>query len=243
MPEESRRHGVLVADDSRFFRSMLSYALGEDGFQSFVAASGDELLEVLREEGPRVDLLLLDLVMPGKNGFAVLEELRARSDGRELPVIVITQYALNPLEREILKKHGVVTVLSKASSIERILFEVRAALFPGEREARSRPRQQASLAVTVKGGASTRYTTTYNLSESGMFLVMAEDDLPAKSSDVTVKFWIPDEASVFELGAKVVWVNVPGPDFRRSHPPGFGIHYSAPPERVVSAIRSFLARA
>jgi two-component system chemotaxis response regulator CheB len=83
---------VVVADDSRLMRRMLSDALGRQGFDVVAtAADGDEALEACDEHRP--DALTLDLAMPGMDGIGVLRALRA---GRAQPVPVVVVSAFSP---------------------------------------------------------------------------------------------------------------------------------------------------
>src|ERR671928_493966 len=86
------RQRVVVADDSRLMRRMLSDALGRKGFDVVAtAADGDEALAACREHRP--DALTLDLAMPGLDGIGVLRALR---DGRAEPVPVVVVSAFSP---------------------------------------------------------------------------------------------------------------------------------------------------
>src|SRR5215218_6729047 len=83
---------VVVADDSRLMRRMLSDALGRQGFDVVgTAADGDEALDQCRAHRP--DALTLDLHMPGLDGIGVLRALR---DGRAEPVPVVVVSAFSP---------------------------------------------------------------------------------------------------------------------------------------------------
>jgi two-component system chemotaxis response regulator CheB len=83
---------VVVADDSRLMRRMLSDALGRQGFDVVAtAADGDEALKACNEHKP--DALTLDLAMPGMDGIGVLRALRA---GRAVPVPVVVVSAFSP---------------------------------------------------------------------------------------------------------------------------------------------------
>ena len=83
---------VVVADDSRLMRRMLSDALGKQGFDVVAtAADGDEALAACNEHRP--DALTLDLAMPGMDGIGVLRALRA---GRAAPVPVVVVSAFSP---------------------------------------------------------------------------------------------------------------------------------------------------
>jgi two-component system chemotaxis response regulator CheB len=83
---------VVVADDSRLMRRMLSAALGRQGFDVVAtAADGDEALAACREHRP--DAMTLDLHMPGMDGLGVLRALR---EGRAEPVPVVVVSAFSP---------------------------------------------------------------------------------------------------------------------------------------------------
>jgi two-component system chemotaxis response regulator CheB len=83
---------VVVADDSRLMRRMLSDALGRQGFDVVAtAADGDEALKACDQHRP--DALTLDLAMPGMDGIGVLRALR---EGRAKPVPVVVVSAFSP---------------------------------------------------------------------------------------------------------------------------------------------------
>jgi two-component system, OmpR family, copper resistance phosphate regulon response regulator CusR len=77
---------ILIAEDEDRITSFLEKGLRANGFKTEVAPTGDEALRRARSED--FDLLILDLGLPGKDGFAVLRELR--EEGRVLPVVILT---------------------------------------------------------------------------------------------------------------------------------------------------------
>lgn len=79
---------LLVVDDDAMNRDMLSRRLQREGFEVLVAEGGREALEVLSSQ--RVDLLLLDLMMPEVSGLDVLAEVRRQRSATELPVIMVS---------------------------------------------------------------------------------------------------------------------------------------------------------
>jgi two-component system chemotaxis response regulator CheB len=92
VPEATDTRRVVVADDSRLMRRMLTDALGRQGFDVVAtAADGDEALSACREHRP--DALTLDLAMPGLDGLGVLRALR---EGRAEPVPVVVVSAFSP---------------------------------------------------------------------------------------------------------------------------------------------------
>jgi len=79
---------VLVVDDDAISRHVLTQALGEAGIACEEAASGTEALAWLSTQTPR--LVLLDLVMPAPDGYAVLRQLQLDPRTEEVPVVVLT---------------------------------------------------------------------------------------------------------------------------------------------------------
>ncbi|MCM2256707.1 MAG: response regulator [Vicinamibacteria bacterium] len=79
---------LLVVDDNEENRDLLSRRLQRKGFKTLVAEDGSRALEVIDSQA--VDLVLLDIMMPGLNGFDVLRILRGQPQTTELPVIMVT---------------------------------------------------------------------------------------------------------------------------------------------------------
>ncbi|MFO1371850.1 MAG: EAL domain-containing protein [Candidatus Competibacteraceae bacterium] len=79
---------VLVVDDDAGQRLLTSTALLQGGFSILEAEDGEQALRVFQREQP--DIVLLDVIMPGLDGFAVCELLRQQPGGRHLPIIIVT---------------------------------------------------------------------------------------------------------------------------------------------------------
>ncbi len=79
---------LLVVDDNESSRELLAQQLQRQDHLVIEAASGERCLEVMRSASP--DLVLLDLVMPGLNGYEVLQEIRRDEQLRRIPVVVIS---------------------------------------------------------------------------------------------------------------------------------------------------------
>jgi CheY-like chemotaxis protein len=77
---------VLVVEDDRFLISAYRAKLSKSGYEVHMAGDGEEALEHLKTEHP--DIILLDLVMPRKDGFATLAEIRQIESLKNVPVIV-----------------------------------------------------------------------------------------------------------------------------------------------------------
>ena len=79
---------ILIADDEPNILISLEYLMKREGFEVFVARDGQEALDMLRRERPR--LVLLDVMMPRKTGFEVCQELRADETLKDTLVLMLT---------------------------------------------------------------------------------------------------------------------------------------------------------
>lgn len=79
---------ILVADDDPQILTMLGIRLSKRGYQVVEASDGLQTLKKAREQKP--DLVLLDVMMPGKNGWEVAKELRADEDLRDVGIVMLT---------------------------------------------------------------------------------------------------------------------------------------------------------
>ncbi len=113
--QESKRERILIIDDQPEAIRLLSQLLDEHGdFRIFSAESGDEGISLVARRHP--DLIILDLRMPGKDGFAVLDELRDNPETAKIPVLVVTgDVDLNATELAQLQD---IDILQKASISE-----------------------------------------------------------------------------------------------------------------------------
>ncbi|OUR90629.1 hypothetical protein A9Q81_19300 [Gammaproteobacteria bacterium 42_54_T18] len=103
------RKNILIVDDIDFNRDVLSLMLQRLGFVVNELSSGEGLLQKVKEQ--KVDLIFLDIYMPGKDGFAVLDELR-NAGYEKLPVVALTAVAKTDV-RERVGQAGFQGVLEK----------------------------------------------------------------------------------------------------------------------------------
>lgn len=85
---------ILVVDDNEMNRDLLARRLKQQNYETDIARDGQEALDKMRAH--EYDLILLDIMMPGINGYQVLEQMKADSDLIHIPVIVIS--ALDEME-------------------------------------------------------------------------------------------------------------------------------------------------
>lgn len=110
---------VLIVDDDALFRKMLGDVLTEQGFQVFSAADGTEGLRTLIDVLLGLDLVVLDVHMPGLNGEQLIQVIREAGGERDLTLVVMSA-DVDPSLTARLTAAGADVVLSKADGIHRI---------------------------------------------------------------------------------------------------------------------------
>jgi CheY-like chemotaxis protein len=79
---------ILIVEDDEFLRSLTAKRLEKDSYEVIVAVDGENAVNMITENVP--DLILLDLLLPGMNGFEVLEKIKAKDNLKKIPVIVFS---------------------------------------------------------------------------------------------------------------------------------------------------------
>ena len=79
---------IYCVEDERNIRELLVYTLGTTGFEAKGIRNGKELRKALKEEIPQ--LILLDIMLPGEDGYSILEKLKSNQETRDIPVIMVT---------------------------------------------------------------------------------------------------------------------------------------------------------
>jgi adenylate cyclase len=88
LPASQERGHILVVDDNPYNRQYLTELLTQQGHQVTSAATGEAALKILAEKS--IDLILLDVLMPGMSGFGLLERLKSSARWRHVPVIMVS---------------------------------------------------------------------------------------------------------------------------------------------------------
>jgi DNA-binding response OmpR family regulator len=87
-PSAPRRSTILIVDDEPFNVDYLEQALADLGYETIRATNGQEALDKVAAEAP--DLILLDVMMPGMDGFTVCRLLKAQEETRLIPIVIMT---------------------------------------------------------------------------------------------------------------------------------------------------------
>ncbi len=94
---------ILIIEDEELLCNLLKRKLNEEGYQTSVAKDGVEGMKMIKEIKP--DLILLDIVMPNKNGFEVMDEMQTDEKLKHIPIIVISNSG-QPVEIDKAKELG-----------------------------------------------------------------------------------------------------------------------------------------
>jgi two-component system OmpR family response regulator len=129
---------ILIVDDHHEIRELVGRILGREGFRTSAAADGKAMRRVLADA--RIDLILLDLMLPGEDGLSLCRTIRADSD---VPIIMLTAKG-EEVDRVIGLELGADDYLAKPFGTRELVARIRAVLRRGGPAAAREPRPPAS---------------------------------------------------------------------------------------------------
>jgi len=158
-PPAEDKDTVLVIDDDRNARDLMARGLSREGFRVITAPSGEEGLRLAREEQP--DVITLDVLMPGMDGWAVLRTLKSDEKVAEIPVIMITMVD----DKEMGHALGAADYLPKPIDRDRLAAILR----------KYRCKQAPCHLLIVEDDATTRELMRRTLEQDGWTVCEAEN--------------------------------------------------------------------
>jgi DNA-binding response OmpR family regulator len=126
-----RRLRILVVDDAADIRNLVASHLKRFGHEVLLASDGDEALALASETTP--DLAIVDIMMPGMNGYKLTEKLREATDTVSMPIIVLTARA-GGADRSHAFRVGADAYIQKPFELQR-LTETIATVIAGDADA------------------------------------------------------------------------------------------------------------
>ena len=124
-PTQERAARILVVDDERLLRTMMSDGLIAAGHEVLTAASGEEAIPLAKRERP--DCILLDILMPGLDGYETCTALKADPDTARIPILLVSATTdLRVIDQA--EKVGATSVLPKPVPLEELQHAVALAL-------------------------------------------------------------------------------------------------------------------
>lgn len=122
MEEKNRRESILIVDDTPENLTVLHKMLAENGYRVRPALNGEIALKTTQADLP--DLILLDIIMPGLDGYEVCHKLKAQENTRDIPIIFIS--ALNEIEDKMRAfSEGGVDYITKPFQSQEVLARVK----------------------------------------------------------------------------------------------------------------------
>ena len=116
---------ILVVDDEEHIAELISYNLTSNGYKVITANNGIDAIKLAIEEKP--SLILLDLMIPGKDGYDVCKEVRGNSEVKNIPIIMLTAKS-EELDKILGLELGADDYITKPFSVRELLARVKAVL-------------------------------------------------------------------------------------------------------------------
>lgn len=111
---------IIIVEDDKFLRELIAQKLAKEGYEILTAIDGEEGITQIREKKP--DLVLLDLILPGIDGFEVLSRMKADPNLSKIPVVILSNLGQREeVERGI--KLGAIDYMIKAHFTPREIID------------------------------------------------------------------------------------------------------------------------
>jgi uncharacterized protein (TIGR02266 family) len=221
---------ILIADDTASVRDRFADAIGRAGHHALVAATTDAALACLRAQPSMIDLLLVDLQMPGTGGVDFIREVSRIGDGR-IPVVVFSGTVSRAVEVRELSELGVAGYVNEFSADTQIVPALAPLLFPDNFNRRGSPRVIMGIPVAYRYTNTIAAAVTLNLGKGGVAIrTMSPLDLASRAR---VRFRLPTSPRDVDAEARVAWSD---------RHVGMGLEFDRLDPRDQQAIDDYVAR-
>jgi DNA-binding response OmpR family regulator len=113
---------VLLVDDDENYLELMGQYLAEESLKFRIARDGEEALKKIAEKKP--DLVILDIIMPKKNGFEVLDEIQKQADRDGIAIIMVSSKSLSKDERKLLQCQVRQIIEKSGAQFEKIMAAI-----------------------------------------------------------------------------------------------------------------------
>jgi len=231
---------ILIVDDVATYRIMLGEALAAKDFEMIYASNGLEALQIIKTEMSRINLVLLDLLMPKMTGFDVLKGIRQFEGGGDLPVMVITGLFKNVEDKIRLRNMGAQAFIDKSLGIEEAVSRVVNFLHPAW-EDKVEHQISVSLLVTYKVGEKPYSAYTYTVGPDGMF-IRTGNPTPI-GAEVKARFRLDEDGETIAVTGKVACVVASGEQCGSMKlPPGIEVDFTDITPEDKAALKEWLEK-
>ncbi len=221
------RKTILLANDAAPVRLQFGQALEKAGHRVVSARNRAEVLAAVQQAG-RVDLILLDLHVPGSRGVELVQAIRASASART-PIVIFAGTIETADEVKRLAEFDVAAYINESCAQEQILPTLAPQLFPDNFNRRSSARVPLGIPVAFRHDASITAALTLDLGKGGIAVrTMTPLDI---SDKVVTRFRLPGTERDIEAESHVSWSD------RRV---GMGLQFEHVPPADQTAIDDFI---
>lgn len=233
---EFKKKKIIIADDSHTYLMYMGIILKRMGFAVIPAESGLEVLKLLKLTEP--DLVMLDVIMNGMQGGAVLSAIKGDKQTSHIPVIMVSQDA-SPETVKRCTELGCSAYLSKPVKIDSLheVLQEHAFSSMGTKRRHVRVPFRGKVQVTCDGTSGELYGET--IGEGGMYL-RKRDPFPVGSA-VEVTLPLENGRSIRLRGVVVYVKGLFSSVFK--YPPGMAVEFKGIGETEAESLRSYVERA
>jgi len=157
---------ILIVDDEKDIRDLLEFNLENEGYETIKAKDGLEALK--KAESGQPDLILLDIMLPHKDGFEVLRELRENKETANIPVIFLTAKD-NEIDEVVGLELGADDYIIKPISIRKLLARVKKSF-------RKKPKQVDDASDTLKFNGLSIDASSYQTKVDGQEIMFTRKE-------------------------------------------------------------------
>lgn len=112
-------HSILIVDDDPWIRSLLRHLIEKENHTAMLASNSERALTVL-EDNPYINLVILDMQMPGMNGQELAKKIRTTPETSDIPIIMVSGFVQAHEVSDVLK-HGVDRFVPKPIDHDQII--------------------------------------------------------------------------------------------------------------------------
>jgi len=195
---------IVVADDTAFVRDRFTSALQSAGHRALAAPDTEALLAIVRREAAALDLLVVDLRLPGLQGAALVRALRS-VNGLTAPIVVFSGTIASADEVRELASAGVAAYVNEYSATQNIVAALSPHLFPEQSNRRACARVVVGVSIAYRVGNTIAAALTLNISRGG--LAIRTTSPLEKGTVVKVRFRLPGVAQDIDADGLVAWTD------------------------------------
>ena len=124
---EEKKQKILMIDEDKFLRKVYRDKFSREGFEFLEATTGVEGLDKIISEKP--DLIILDLILPGKTGFDVLIEAKMKKEIKDIPVIILSNLGQDSDIKRGMSLGAVDYLIKSEVSLSQVVGKIKESLF------------------------------------------------------------------------------------------------------------------